>query len=92
MLTCNTNKAFNCNRPTLSSAEAFLCRREAGEKEKESARGMMGRGKKEERPFPTFSLFPRPSRAFYFFHYCYFYWRTQREPLRRGEDEALPVY
>ena len=27
----------------------------------------MGRGKREERPFPAFSLFPRPSRAFYFF-------------------------
>ena len=30
-----------------------LCCREAGEREKESARGMMGRGKKEERPFPN---------------------------------------
>ena len=36
----------------LSSAEASLCCGEAGEKEKESARGTMGRGKKEERPFP----------------------------------------
>ena len=67
MLTYNTNKAFNCNRPTLYSAEAFLCRREAGEKKKESARGTMGRGKREERPFLTFSLVPRPLRAFYFF-------------------------
>jgi len=33
---------------------------EAGEKEKESARGTMGRGKREER---------RPPRAFYFFDY-----------------------
>ena len=32
----------------LSSAEAFLCSREAGEKEKESARGTMGRGKRED--------------------------------------------
>jgi len=38
----------------LSSAEASpLCVvGEAGEKEKESARGMMGRGKREERPLP----------------------------------------
>ena len=49
-----------------SCAEASLCRREAGEKEKESARGTMGRGKREERlsPFPSshcaraLSIFP----------------------------------
>ena len=64
MLTYNTNKAFNCNRPTLYSAEAFLCRREAGEKEKESARGTMERGKKEERPFPS-SLIPRALSFFF---------------------------
>ena len=67
MLTYNTNKAFNCNRPTLYSAEAFFCCREDREKEKESARGTMGKGKREERPFLTFSLVPRPLRAFYFF-------------------------
>ena len=46
-------------RGALSCAEAFLCRGEAGEKEKESARGTMGRGKREERlpPFPS-SHFP----------------------------------
>ena len=27
----------------------------------------MGKGKREERPFLTFSLVPRPLRAFYFF-------------------------
>ena len=56
----------------LSSAEASLYCGEAGEKEKESARGMMGRGKREERlpPFP-FSHFPRG--AFFFFDYCCFY-------------------
>ena len=45
---------------------------EAGEKEKESAQGTMGRRKREERlpPFP-FSHFPRG--AFYFFDYCCFY-------------------
>ena len=53
---------------SLSSPEAFLCCREAGEKEKESARGAMVRGK-----------------SFLFFDYCYFYWDTQREPLRRRE-------
>ena len=34
----------------LSSREASLCYGKAGEKEKESARGTMGRGKREERP------------------------------------------
>ena len=33
----------------LSSAKAFLCYGEAGEKEKERARGTMGSGKREER-------------------------------------------
>ena len=35
------------------------------EKEKESARGAMGRGKREER-FPPFPSSHRPPRAFYF--------------------------
>ena len=47
----------------LSSAKLSLCRRGAGEKEKESARGTMGRGKREERPFPSSH---RPLGAFYF--------------------------
>ena len=47
----------------LSSAKPSLCRRGAGEKEKESARGTMGRGKREERPFPSSH---RPLGAFYF--------------------------
>ena len=68
----------------LASAETSSCCGEAGEKEKESARGMMGRGKREE-PFPAFSLFPSSTRAFNFFDYCYFYRDTQREPLRRRE-------
>ena len=46
----------------LSSAEALLCSREAGEKEKESARGTMGRGKTA----PAFSLFPLSPARFYF--------------------------
>ena len=44
----------NLYPPILSSIEAFLCRREAGEKEKESARGTMARGKK----VMPFTLFP----------------------------------
>ena len=45
----------------------------AGEKEKESARGTMGRGKREERERPTFSPLPIVPRALsIFFDYCYF--------------------
>ena len=65
----------------LFSAEASLCSREPEEKEKESARGTMGRGKTA----PAFSLFPSSPVRFLFFDYCYFYWDTQREPLRGRE-------
>ena len=61
---------------TLSSPEASLCRKEGGEKEKKGrgarwekkrARGSMGKGKEEEKPFPAFSLFPSsPARLLYF--------------------------
>ena len=68
---------------TLSSAEASLCCGEAGEKEKESARGTMGRGKREERP--AVSLFPSSPARFLFFRLFYFDGDTQREPLRRRE-------
>ena len=69
----------------LSSTELSLCRREAGRKrKKESARGTMGRGKGEERS-PAFSFFPSSPSRFLFFDYCYFYWDTQRKPLRRRE-------
>ena len=72
---------------TLSSAEASLCRREAGEKEIESARGTVGRGKREKRlpSFPSSHLPPPPPSHFLFFDYCYFYCDTQQEPLRRRE-------
>ena len=66
---------------TLSSAEVSLCCGEAGEKEKERARGTTVREKREER-----HIFPsshRPPCAFYFFDYCYFYRDIQGEPLRR---------
>ena len=55
----------------LSSAEASLCCGEAGEKEKESARGTIGRGKREER-FPPFPSSHLPLRAFYFFQLLLF--------------------
>ena len=68
---------MNAMKP-LSSAEAFLCCREAGEKEKES-RGTMGSGTREEtRGAPVFSLLPSFPARYLFFDYCYFYWDTQR--------------
>ena len=69
---CSLQACFVLN--SLSSAEASWCWGEAGEKEKESARETMGRGKREG----------RLPHAFYFFDYCYFQ-NTQREPLRRRE-------
>ena len=63
---------------TLSSAKASFCRREAGEREKESARGTMGRGKIYERlrEASVLSLFPSSPARLLFFHYCYLYWDT----------------
>ena len=40
------------NVMSLSSPEASLCCGEAGKKEKDSARGTMGKGKREESPLP----------------------------------------
>ena len=65
----------------LSSAEASLCCGEAGEKEKESAQGTMGRGERA----PTVSLFPSSPVRFLFFLLFYFDGDTQREPLLRRE-------
>ena len=48
----------NNESQVFSSSETSLCRWETGEKEKESGRGSMERGKREERLFPAFSLFP----------------------------------
>ena len=48
---------------SLASAEASLYRREAVEREKESAWGTMGRGKRRREVFPSSH---RPPRAFYF--------------------------
>ena len=74
---------------SVSCVEASLCCGEAEEKEKDSARGTMGRGMREER-LPPFSSSHRPRRAFYFFDYCYLYRDTQREPLRRRESFPPP--
>ena len=61
----------------------------AGEKEKESARGMMGRGKREERERPAFSLFPSsPARFLFFSIIATFNRDTQREPLQRREVQT----
>ena len=48
---------------SLASAEASLYRREAREREKESARETMRRGKRRSEVFPSSH---RPPRAFYF--------------------------
>ena len=66
---CILNFSLLTTRP-LSSEEASLCCGEAGEIGKESMRGIRSH---------------HPLCAFYFFHYCYFYRDTQREPLRRRE-------
>ena len=71
---------------SLASAEASLYRREAVEREKEDTRGTMGR---EKRRSQVFHLFPSSPARFLFFDYCYFYWDTQREPLRRREVHSF---
>ena len=40
---------------------------------------------KERREAPAFSLFPSFPARFLFFDYCYFYWDTLREHLRRRQ-------
>ena len=70
---------------SLASAEASLYRREAGEREKKRA-GDNGKGKEKRLGF---SLFPSSPARFLFFGYCYFYWDTKREPLRRREVHSL---
>ena len=51
----------------------------------------MGRGKREER-LPPFPSSHHPPRTFYFYDYCYFYWDTQRKPLRRRAREHQPPF
>ena len=55
---------------SFSSEEASLCCRETGERENESARGMMGR-ENRGREAPAFSLFPSPARLVFFNYYYY---------------------
>ena len=80
------NSSFGLSPPQrpLYVVKRLLCCGEAGEKEKESARGTMGRGKRDGR-LPPFPSSHRPPRAFYFFDYWYFDGDAQREPLRRRE-------
>ena len=70
----------------LSPPQKPLCLVGRLGRKKKSARGTMGRGKRELRIF-AFSLFPSPPARFpfFFFDYCYFYRDTQREPLWRRE-------
>ena len=65
---------------SLSSMETSLCHREAGDKEKESAHGMMEGGKKGSEA-PASSLFPLSHERFLLFDY----WDTRRETLRKRE-------
>ena len=67
---------------TLSSAEASLWCREAGEREKKKALGMMGRGKRERKGF---SLFPSSPARYLFFDYCYFYRPGGASAEERGQ-------
>ena len=79
---------MNAMKP-LSSAEAFLCCREAGEKEKES-RGTMGSGTREEtREAPVFSLFPSFLARFLFSIIAIFIGIPSGEPLQRREQWSL---
>ena len=56
---------INITKRPLCIVGKLLCCGEAGEKEKGSARGTMGRGKREER-LPPFPSSHRPPLAFYF--------------------------
>ena len=49
---------------SLASAEASLCRREAGEREKESAPGGQWEGKREEARFFPLPIVPRALSIF----------------------------
>ena len=72
----------------------FVLWRGWGERTEESARGTMGRRKREQRIF-AFSFFPSPPARFlfFFFDYCYFYRDTQREPLwRREVIHSIEIY
>ena len=52
------------------------------ERKKKRARGARWEGE-ERREAPAFSLFSSFPARFLFFDYCYFYWDSQRELMRR---------
>ena len=66
---------------SLSSTKTSLCHREARDKEKESAHGMMEGERKPGSEAPASSLFPLSHERFLLFDY----WDTRRETLRRRE-------
>ena len=70
---CGTVRLLSPPQRPLCIVGRLLCCGEAGEKEKESARGTMGRGKREER-LPPFPSSHRPPRAFYFCRLLIFWW------------------
>jgi len=69
---------------------SLLCRREAGEKEKESARGTTGRGTRGRETLALF-FFPSSPVRFLFFDYCCFCWDTTREPRRRRAERKVKM-
>ena len=76
----------------LSSAETSLHRREVGERQKESARGTMGRGGNKKRYPPrhqSFSSSHHPPHAYLFL--ILFLFGSQRWPvcIREGQANAL---
>ena len=80
-------------RQALSPPQRPLCVvRGPGRGKKESARGTMGRGKRE-RETPIFSLFPSSLGRLLFFDHCFFYWDTglQWKPASAEERETNPI-
>ena len=67
-----------------------MCCKGAGEREKESARETMGRGKKGGET-PVFSLFPYSPARLLFLDHCFFYWDSQWKPASAEERETNPI-
>ena len=93
---CKQRQTLYGNRATKSTASSFvvlplfphrpLCVVGRLGRKKKRARGAWWKGEREEeRQAPAFSLFPWFPVRFLFFDYCYFYWDTQRKPLRRRQ-------
>ena len=80
-------------RQALSPPQRTLCVvRGLGRGKKESARGTMGR-EKRERETPIFSLLPSFLGRLLFFDHCFFYWDTglQWKPASAEERETNPI-